>query len=186
MPELILHILDLVENSVSAGAKEVSVEVEADQKADSLTIVVEDDGCGMSKEQERKSENPFFTTRTTRQTGFGVPFCSQAAKSTGGRFYIESEKGYGTKIKAVFGLSHIDRAPLGDINALVCDLISSYEEIEFRYRYSFNGNGFEFDTRKAKDILQIISLREPEVLKTIKNFLDDNKNEADEGADIRI
>lgn len=186
MPELILHILDLVENAVTAKAKFVSVEIEVDQRTDYLTITVEDNGCGMTKEQERESENPFFTTRTTRRTGFGVPFCSQAAKSTGGRFIIESKKGEGTKVKAVFGLSHIDRAPMGDINALICSFISSYEEMEFRYRYSFNGHGFEFDTRKAKDIVKPISLKNPEVLRIIKNFLEDNTKEANDGADIRI
>ena len=117
MPEISLNILDVAENSVRAEASLVEITVSVQPEEDTLTVVIRDDGCGMTKEQAARVQDPFFTTRTTRKVGLGVPFFKQAAESTGGSFRIDSEKGKGTTVKAVFGLSHIDRMPLGEISA---------------------------------------------------------------------
>ena len=119
MPELSLNVLDVTENSTRAGAKLVSIRVTADHGSDTLTIQIEDDGCGMTKEQVEQVTDPFFTTRTTRKVGLGIPFYKYAAESTGGSFSIASEVGKGTTVTAVFTLSHIDRMPLGDISSTI-------------------------------------------------------------------
>ena len=111
MPEISLNVLDVTENSTRAGAKLVQLFVAADHKADTLTIKNRDDGCGMTPEQVEQVTDPFFTTRTTRKVGLGIPFYKYAAESTGGSFSIDSEVGKGTVVTAVFGLSHIDRMP---------------------------------------------------------------------------
>ena len=113
MPEIALNVLDIAQNSVRAEASLIQISVDVDEAADTLTITIEDNGCGMTAEQTARVTDPFFTTRTTRKIGLGVPFFKMAAESTGGSFSIQSEPGVGTKVTAVFGLSHIDRMPLG-------------------------------------------------------------------------
>lgn len=102
MPEISLNILDVAENSVRAGASLIEIGVSVQTEEDTLTVVIKDDGCGMSAEQVEKVQDPFYTTRTTRRVGLGVPFFKQAAESTGGSFSIMSELGKGTVVTAVF------------------------------------------------------------------------------------
>ena len=185
MPEISLNILDVAENSVRAEASLVEITVSVQPEEDALTVVIRDDGCGMTKEQAARVQDPFFTTRTTRKVGLGVPFFKQAAESTGGSFRIDSEKGKGTTVKAVFGLSHIDRMPLGDISATVQTLIVFNEHIDFRYTYEYGGKSFVLDTREMREMLgEGISFSEPKITAFIKEYLETNKAETDGGAEI--
>lgn len=185
MPEIALNILDVAENSVRAKASLVEITVSVQPKEDTLTVVIKDDGCGMTPEQAEKVQDPFFTTRTTRKVGLGVPFFKQAAESTGGRFQIDSEKDKGTVVTAVFTLSHIDRMPLGDISSTIHTLIVFHEDTDFRYTYQYNEKSFTLDTREMKEILgDNISFAEKEVSDFIRDYLETNKTEADGGADI--
>ena len=117
MPEISLNVLDVAENSVRAKASHVLIDVSASTAEDRLTIVIEDDGCGMTEEQVNRVIDPFFTTRTTRRVGLGVPFYKMAAELSGGSFSIKSQPGVGTTTTAVFVLSSVDRMPLGDMPA---------------------------------------------------------------------
>ena len=128
MPEISLNILDVAENSTMAKASLVEITVDADTASDRLTIVIKDNGCGMTEEQAAQVTDPFFTSRTTRKVGLGVPFFKYAAESTGGSFSIESRPGKGTAVTAVFVLSHIDRMPLGDITSTIHTLIVYHPE----------------------------------------------------------
>ena len=84
MPELALHILDLVQNSVSAGATRVVVTIAYDTASDTLLISIEDDGKGMPPELLARVSSPFTTTRTTRKVGLGIPLFKQLAEMCGG------------------------------------------------------------------------------------------------------
>ena len=185
MPEISLNILDIAENSVRANASLIRITVSVQPKEDTLTIMIGYDGCGMTREQVSRVQDPFFTTRTTRKVGLGVPFFKQAVESTGGSFQIDSEKGKGTTVKAVFGLSHIDRMPLGDISSTIQTLIVFNEHIDFRYTYEYGQEGFVLDTREMREMLgEDISFKEAEISRFIKEYLETNKKETDKGADI--
>ena len=184
MPEISLNILDVAENSTRAEATLVEISICADRKADTLTVVIGDNGCGMTPEQVSQVTDPFFTTRTTRKVGLGIPFYKYAAESTGGSFSIQSELGKGTRVTAVFGLSHIDRMPLGDISSTIHTLILYHLETDFVYTYQVDGNGFTLDTRELKEILGDVPFTEPEISQYILDFLIENKKEADQGAVI--
>ena len=119
MQELSLNVLDIAQNSVRAGARLIEIMVDEQPESDIMTITVADDGCGMTPEQAAHVTDPFFTTRTTRRVGLGVPFLKMAAEMTGGGLTIETAPGRGTTVRAVFGLTHIDRMPLGDIAATI-------------------------------------------------------------------
>ncbi len=185
MPEIALNILDIAENSVRADASLIGITVSVQPEEDTLTVSIKDDGCGMTTEQAEKVQDPFFTTRTTRKVGLGVPFFKQAAESAGGSFQIGSEEGKGTEVTAVFRLSHIDRMPLGDISSVIHTLIVFNEQIDFRYTYGYGEKKFVLDTREMREILGTeISFREPEVSAFIREYLETNKEETDGGAEI--
>lgn len=185
MPELSLNILDIAENSVRAGSSLIEITVSVRPESDTLTIVIRDDGCGMTEEQVKHVQDPFFTTRTTRKVGLGVPFFKQAAESTGGSFRIDSKPDKGTTVTAVFGLSHIDRMPLGDISATIHMLVVFNEHIAFRYTYEYGERKFVLDTREMREVLgEGISFSEPEISGFIKEYLETNKRETDGGADV--
>jgi nitrogen fixation/metabolism regulation signal transduction histidine kinase len=180
MPELSLNILDVAKNSVRAGASLITISVRADKAKDTLTIVISDDGCGMTEEQVQRVTDPFFTTRSTRKVGLGVPFFKMAAELTGGSFQIRSELGVGTSTEAVFGLSSIDRMPLGDFSGTVTTLIQASPEIDFLVEYAVDENEFTLDTRQLREILGDVPLNEPEVLQYIAGFLEENMSECGE------
>lgn len=182
MPEISLNILDVAENSTRAGASLVSILVEADFPADLLTVTISDNGCGMTKEQVERVTDPFFTSRTTRKVGLGVPFFKLAAESAGGSFSIQSEPGKGTVVTAVFRLSHIDRMPLGDISATIHQLAVYHPQTDFVYQYRYNDKSFTMDTREFRNILGDIPFDTPEISAYILEFLKENKLETDGGA----
>lgn len=181
MPEISLNILDVAENSTRAGASLVEITVDADPEADRLTVTIADNGCGMTEEQVARVTDPFFTSRTTRKVGLGVPFFKYAAESTGGTFTITSQTGIGTTVIAVFVLSHIDRMPLGDITSTIHTLIVYHPETDFLYRYVYNGASFTLDTREFREVLGDVPFDTPEISEYIREYLAENKQETDGG-----
>lgn len=181
MTELSLNVLDIANNSIRAGATRIEIEVRVCEDKDSLFIRITDNGCGMSKEQLAKVVDPFYTTRNTRRIGLGIPFFKQAALNTGGTFQLESEETIGTIVTAVFGLSHIDRMPLGDINSTIYTLIIANTELDFVYTYELNGNEFHLDTEELRQILGDIPLNAPQITDYIKKYLKENQEEINGG-----
>lgn len=172
MPELSLNILDVTQNSVTAGACLIQISIIGDTAADRLTVCIQDNGCGMTEEQVRNVTDPFFTSRTTRKVGLGIPFFKMAAELTGGSFQIDSTPGAGTITTAVFGLSSIDRMPLGDMAATMRVLIGPNPDIDFLLTMECDGQGFVMDTRTFREILgPDIPLSEPQVLCYIEAYI---------------
>jgi len=184
MPEISLNVLDVAENSTKAGASLVEISVDVNVKDDLLAIVIRDNGCGMDKEQLSHVTDPFYTTRTTRKVGLGVPFFKEAAEDTGGSFEIISEKNVGTTVTAKFVLDNIDRMPLGDMCTTMHNLIVYHPDTDFLYRYRYNETSFELDTREFHEILGEVPFDSPEVSAYILSYLKENTKETDGGAVI--
>jgi anti-sigma regulatory factor (Ser/Thr protein kinase) len=181
MTELSLNVLDVANNSIRANATLIEIKIQVQRDHDRLTITIADNGYGMTEEQLKHVEDPFFTTRTTRKIGLGVPFFKMAALNTGGSFNIQSAPGVGTTVTAAFGLTHIDRMPLGDMNSTIHTLITLNTHIDFLYTYVFDGKQFTLDTREFRQILNEVPLNSPEVSAYIKEYLTENQNETDGG-----
>lgn len=179
MTEISLNVLDVAQNSIRADASLIEISVFIETLVDKLTIIIKDNGFGMSQEQISHVEDPFFTTRTTRKVGLGVPFFKFAALATGGDFSITSELLKGTTVTAVFGLSHIDRMPLGDMTSTIHMLITLNTETDFLYQYTYDEKSFTLDTREFREVLDGVPFNEPDVSLYIKDFLTENKNEVD-------
>ena len=175
--DLSLHILDIAENSVNAGATVIEIRIEKDKEADTLSIELEDNGRGMDPEFLKKIEDPFVTTRTTRKVGLGIPAFAQAARATGGRFEIESKPGEGTLVKATFGLSHIDRQPMGDLAATLLSLMVGSPEIDFRYSQRIDSEEFSLSSGEVRETLGDVPLCNPEVIAYLKELLREGTQE---------
>jgi len=172
--ELSLHILDVVENSLAAGADLIRIELEKDPEQDLLRIKIADNGSGLSAEALERATDPFFTTRTTRRVGLGFSLWREAAERCEGTFTINSTPGRGTEVTAEFRLSHIDRAPLGDLAGTLMTLIVGRPEVDFIYVQKVGDKEFILDTREVKEALDGSPLSSPEVI----HFLRDNIEEA--------
>ncbi len=183
MTEISLNILDIAQNSVRADASLIEITVAADTANDRLEVTIKDNGCGMSEEQVRNVIDPFFTTRTTRRIGLGIPFFKQSAEMTGGSFSIKSEIGVGTVTKAVYVLSSIDRMPLGDMTQTIHSLVTMNTHIDFLYTYSADGKSFVLDTREFREILGGVDFDVPEVSSFIRDYLKENHAEVSELAE---
>lgn len=177
MQELSMNILDIAENSVRAGATLVRITVDEQPSQDLLTVTISDNGCGMTDEQLKRVSDPFFTTRSTREIGLGIPFFQMAAELTGGKFDISSTPGIGTIVKAVFVLSSIDRMPLGNINETIFTLIHCNPDIDFIYTRRIGSGEMQLNTRSFREILKDIPLNDPKVSQFIHEFLDENTHE---------
>lgn len=178
MKELSLNILDIAMNSVKAGANVVSITLT--EENNTFKIAIEDNGCGMGKEQVEKLSDPFYTTRTTRKVGMGIPFFRLAAEQTGGNVTItsvpESDNNdkHGTSVTAVLNKNHIDFTPLGDIVSTLITLIHGYPNIDFYFLHNINGNQVKLTTKEIKDNLGAeIPINTPEVLVWIRDYLTD-------------
>jgi anti-sigma regulatory factor (Ser/Thr protein kinase) len=171
MLELALHILDIAENSVRAGAKTVFIDVAEDRMKDRLRIEIRDDGCGMDEATVRRAMDPFYTSKKVRRVGLGLPMLAEAAERAGGNFAIESHEGLGTRVAVEFRISHIDRQPLGDLKGAIMALIAGNAGVDFVYRHECDGNSFTLDTREIRNEIGDIPINHMEILKFIRQHL---------------
>lgn len=173
MRELSLHLLDLLENACEAGATEISVEVQEDREQDSLVITVFDNGRGMSAEKARAATDPFYTTRSTRRVGLGLPLLKAAAELTGGSLSLESRPGR-TEVTARFGHSNVDRAPLGDVASSLMAVLLKERAPRLLYSHKVNGRCFRFDSRQVNEVLGRVPLTTAAVASWLHSHLDNN------------
>ena len=168
MLELSMHILDIVQNSLAAQASQVEIRIREDLGKDFLILEVEDNGRGMSPELTQRVTDPFYTSRTTREVGLGLPLLKLAAERCGGRLEVQSQEGKGTRISATFGLDHFDRAPLGDMGETLAVLICGNPGVDFLYEHGVDGQTYRLATREMREILGPVSLDEPSVYDFIR------------------
>ena len=174
MRELSLNILDIAQNSISASASLITIEVSENTTDNTLLIGIYDNGKGMSEEQVKSVIDPFFTTRTTRKVGMGIPLFKMAAEQTGGSLEIKSELGVGTEVKAYFKTDSVDFTPLGDVASTIQMLITMNTDRDFVYKHTVNEKEFVCDTREIKEILGDVPLDTYEVSQWLKDFITEN------------
>lgn len=173
MKELSLNILDITENSVKAGA--TLTEISITESKNKLVISIKDDGCGMSEDIVRSVVDPFYTTRTTRKVGMGVPLFKMAAEQTGGKLEIVSDTGedHGTTVTAYFYKDHLDFTPLGDVISTVTTLIQGHPDTDFLFTHLIDGKEIRLDTRELRAVLEGVPLNTYDVLEWIRGYLEE-------------
>lgn len=174
MKELSLNILDITENSVKAGA--TLTEISIIETEEILTLIIKDDGCGMSDEVLKTVENPFYTTRTTRKVGLGIPLLKMAAEMTGGNVKIVSStnaENHGTTVTANFYKNHLDFTPLGNIKETLTTLIQGHPDTDFLFIHKTNLGEVKLDTRELRVVLEGVPLNTYEVIVWINEYLNE-------------
>lgn len=161
MRELSLHILDIVENGITAGADCIYIEVKELRSDDVLTIVIRDNGRGISAEKLAKLTDPFVTTRTTRRVGLGLSLLAAAAERCDGKMEVRAGNAGGTEVMATFQYSHIDRAPIGDMASTLSTLMMGNPQIDVVYKHAIETDEFILDTRELKKDLGVQTLDDP-------------------------
>lgn len=172
MEELSLHVLDIAENSIAAGARRVRIRIREDRQADVLEVEIADDGGGMSGPTLERATDPFFTTRTTRRVGLGLPLFEQAAKAAGGALEIESRPGAGTRVRGLFRHSHPDRQPLGDIAGTLLSLAAGHAQVDLSYTHWKDSSEVSFSTEEIKAQLGSVPLHSPPGLAALRRSLE--------------
>jgi anti-sigma regulatory factor (Ser/Thr protein kinase) len=176
MKDLSLHILDIAENSINAGAKRIDILIDENIKKDLLTLKISDNGKGMDKKFKNMVTDPFVTTRNTRKIGLGIPLLKYSAESANGSLSINTVKGKGTTITAKFQRSHIDRKPIGSISETLIMLVAGNPDIDIGFIHKKNGFNFKFSSNLLKKGLSSNNLSQTEFLFKIKNKLNEYNN----------
>ena len=171
MRDLSLHLLDIVQNSLKAGASRIEIRIEADSSRDRLAVEVLDNGCGMSEEFLARVTDPFTTSRTTRSVGLGVPLFREAATITGGTFQIDSKLGSGTRLRAEFVISSIDRLPIGDLADTLVGLVLSDPTRTYIIAFSAGEERFDLDLDEVRQELIDVPLNDPNVLEWLQSLI---------------
>jgi anti-sigma regulatory factor (Ser/Thr protein kinase) len=162
--ELSLHILDIVENGITAGADCIHIEVNESRTDDKLTIIIRDNGRGIPAEKLARLTDPFVTSRTTRRVGLGLSLLAAAAERCDGKLEVRPGNTGGTEVTVTFQYSHIDRAPMGDMASTLSTLMMGNPQIDFVYRHAVEADEFSLDTRELKNDLGVEILDDPMVI----------------------
>lgn len=191
MKELSLNILDIAENSVKAKASLTEIIISEEGVGDNarLTLTIKDDGCGMSEEVRKTVTDPFYTTRTTRKVGMGLPLLKMEAEMTGGSIEVVSKwekdfpEEHGTVVTAVFYKNHIDFTPLGDVVESIVTLIQGHPESDFHFSHSLDGKILcELKTVELRQILEGVPLNSYEVISWIREYMNEQYTESENTA----
>jgi anti-sigma regulatory factor (Ser/Thr protein kinase) len=182
MEDISLHILDIAENSLNAGASNVAIRIRDDDREGIFSFEIRDDGKGIPCGLEEMAADPFYTTRSTRSVGLGLSLLAQAAQETGGSISIRCEEHGGTFVAATFRKHHIDMKPPGNIADTLLVLIIGNPDVDFRFIYNKNEKSFSLDTREIKDVLEGSPINSSPSISVIKQYLDEAFS--DLGADV--
>jgi anti-sigma regulatory factor (Ser/Thr protein kinase) len=177
MKDLSLHVMDILQNSTRAGATKIELDIVENTNEDIYSLQFIDNGCGMDEETVQKVIDPFFTTRTVRKVGLGLPLIKQNAERTGGSFQIQSQPGKGTTVNVVFSHKNIDRPTLGDIAGTIVLTASAYPDIHFIYKHQKDGKEYIFDTDEVNEALDGVSIQDPEIIQYLREMITENLKE---------
>ncbi|MBS7262118.1 MAG: ATP-binding protein [Eubacteriales bacterium] len=181
MNEISLHVLDIIQNSIKAGADLIVIVIEFD--GERLTVTITDNGCGMDAETAARVTDPFVTSRTTRRVGLGIPLFKASAEATGGSLTVRSEKGVGTVVQAIFYYGHIDCPPLGSMTQTIVSQIVCHTDVDFAYSFVTPRGRMDFSTREVRQVLgDDVPLDTPEVVVWMRESIDNEINEIGGGS----
>ena len=171
-----MHIMDIFQNAISANATVISLDIVEDTPGNFLRLEFTDNGKGMTTEMANQVTDPFFTTRTTRKVGLGLPLLKQNAERTGGWFKLESQQGKGTMVRAQFMLDHLDRPVLGDVPGAIVLTATANPDIEFNYTHTKDNKKYCFSTPEVTEALGDIPVNDPIVYQYLRELIAENLN----------
>lgn len=167
-------ILDCLQNSIEAGARVVKLELA--ETAETISVSIEDDGIGMTDDEQQRAVDPFYTDgvkHKERKVGLGLPFMIQAVQQVEGDWSLDSEKGRGTGLKFSFNSAHVDTPPMGDISGMILQalMFDGDFELEFDRKYEKNGAAEGYFLKRTELIEVLGDLNDADSLILAKQFL---------------
>jgi hypothetical protein len=183
MKEISLHIMDISENGIGAGADTIRIILDENRLDNRLILTIADNGRGIPPEILKKVTDPFYTSRTTRRVGLGLSLLKAAAERCNGTFKVASTLGEGSEVSASFEYGHIDRAPIGDIANTLGILIMGNPDIDFIYKHVINGKEFEVDTREIKTELEGMNIADPHIIQHLMKIIREGISQLDIGTE---
>ena len=171
MAEISLHLMDLIENSISAGASMVELYIYQNRKKDFMIITIIDNGKGMSDDVIERAQDPLFSTKEGKNWGLGIPLFKQTAEMCDGFFRINSIENRFTKVEVGMKLSHIDRPPMGDLVGTIISVILGHPDLDFSLFLDVDGAKYNFSTKEVREVLGEVPLISPEVIKYLEKDL---------------
>jgi len=174
MKNIAQHILDIVQNSTAAKADFIEIKIHQSEVENYYQLIIIDNGSGMDKETINRVVDPFYTSRTTRKVGMGIPLLKQNAEITGGSFSIQSKLGEGTQVQATFILDSIDIVPEGDIAGTIVFLAATNPTIEFEFEFANTKGNYVFSTVEVKKVLGDVPLSNSEIRAYLKEMIEEN------------
>jgi hypothetical protein len=174
MISLDLHILDIVHNSITAGASQILIDISEDPVKDKFQIRVSDNGKGIHPEKLATITDPWTTSRKSRKVGLGLPLFKQNAEMAGGYLEITSQLNEGTQVTASFQHAHIDRPAIGDVAGVLVNLAAGFDKIHFIYTHTTQAGTYCFDTIEINETLDGVSLSNQEIRAFVKEMINEN------------
>lgn len=182
MAELCYHLIDLVQNSAAAGADEIHVLLKDSAARDDIVLEIRDNGRGMDEEMVNRVQDPFFTTKSIKKVGLGIPLLKETALMCDGTFSIDSRAGEGTCIRAQLCRSHIDTPPLGDVSGTFLTLLTGHSQIQvgetdrainIQITYMTDAGSFEISSADIRGHIGDLPFTHPEVIAFLRGFIDE-------------
>ncbi|MGX8797419.1 ATP-binding protein [Fusibacter sp. JL298sf-3] len=163
--------MDIAQNSIKAQAETLRIAIIEELDSDKLVIKIKDDGIGMAAETLEKVVDPFYTSRTTRKVGLGIPLFKASAEQCDGYFEIHSQLGVGTEIVAAFKHSHIDRVPLGNMPETIVTILNACDNMDLIYTHCYNGHKFTLNSKEIKKLLDGVPIGNLDVIKWLRDYI---------------
>lgn len=176
MRDFAMHIMDIVQNSLTADATKITVDITESVKCNILELVITDNGKGIPEDMLENVTDPYITSRTTRKVGLGLSLLKQHAISTGGGLQINSKAGEGTRVFANFELLHFDRQPMGDVAGTIVLLAAANPDLRFIYEHTTDFGKYTFDTDEVNKMLDGMSISEATVIRFLREMIEENLN----------
>ena len=169
--DICFHLVDLVQNSVAAGARNIHLRIEESKKQDTLNLEVADDGRGMDNHILEKVQDPFFTTKSFKKVGLGIPLLKATAQLCGGEFRIASRVGVGTMVSASLDQGHVDCPPLGNLEDTLLSLLVSLDPIGIRFSYRGPEGEFSLASAEIRSQVGDLHFSHPEIYRFLKDYI---------------
>jgi len=169
--DLCFHLVDLVQNSVAASSATITVTIRAEEKKGMLTLEVRDDGRGMDAQTLSKAQDPFFTSKSFKKVGLGLPLLQATTQLCRGDFHLSSEPGQGTRVRAAMERNHVDCPPLGDLTGTILQLLVSLDEINFVFEFTCPEGRFFISSAEVREQAGGLHLSHPEVYAFLQEYI---------------
>ncbi len=165
-------LLDLVQNSVEAGATTIAVGVI--EEGGVLDAYVEDDGKGMDEQELERAKDPFYSDgekHPRRKMGLGIPFLLQSLEIAGGSYELKSRKGEGTKLSFRFPAGGVDTPPMGDLAGMFLSAMCFDGDYELKVLRRAPARAIEYEIRRSEILDAVGDLSDAGALLDAREFL---------------